>query len=321
MRVPVITVFAPTATGKTALVLKLFGGGGRSFFKGGAELVSADSMQVYRKLDIGTAKPDAEERRLLPHHLVDIMDYDRQFSVSDFVCLADGLCEDIWSRGKIPFVAGGTGFYIRNFLLGLPETPPSDSALRDELRRRLLTEGRESLYAELKRIDPESAAKINFNDEYRILRAIEVFRLSGRPRSSFSLGVSLREKFDFCTIILERSRDELYRRIEDRVDLMFSQGLENEVASLLREGASADMPGMKAIGYREWFSGDMKSECGVQDIKARIKRSSKKYAKKQYTFMKDIPGAVKVNMDDEAGGEAEVLRIVSDFLLKYGIGY
>ncbi len=328
MGIPVITVFAPTATGKTALALNLFGEGSRSFFKGKAELISADSMQVYRKLDIGTAKPGKEEQKLLRHHLVDILDFDEQFTVSDFVEKADFLCGDIYSRGKIPFVAGGTGFYIRSFLLGLPETPPSDGLLREELKKRIKIEGKEVFYKKLKDIDPASAEKINPNDEYRIIRALEVFMISGKPRSAFEMNARLREKFDFCTIILERSRNSLYGRIDRRVDSMFASGLEKEVMNLIEnEGARSWMPGMKAIGYREWFSffnpdekDFLKSredkEKAVEKIRAEIKRSSRKYAKKQYTFMNDIPSAKKINADDEEKMFFEVSETIKDFLLK-----
>ncbi|MCI6983229.1 MAG: tRNA (adenosine(37)-N6)-dimethylallyltransferase MiaA [Treponema porcinum] len=299
MRIPVIVVFAPTATGKTALALTVFGRGSHSFFKDKAELISADSMQVYRKLDIGTAKPSFEERQELVHHLIDIRDYTEQYNAADFVSDADLLCREIWERGKIPVVAGGTGFYIRNFLLGLPETPESDETLREELKSRCREKGAEFMYGELLRVDPESAAKIHIHDEYRILRALEVFYLTGKPRSSFSVSNTLRTEYDFTTVILQRDRNVLYRRIDERVEQMFSLGLEEEVRALMAEGACADMPGMKAIGYREWFSGDMESSGGIERIKSEIQHSSRKYAKKQYTFIQGIPGAHFLSADYE----------------------
>lgn len=314
MRIPVIVVFAPTATGKTALLLNLFGTGSLSAFKDAAELISADSMQVYRKLDIGTAKPTHKERGELVHHLIDIRDYTQQFSAADFVSLADGLCREIRARGKIPVVAGGTGFYIRSFLLGLPETPRSDEALREKLKAQCRREGKEKMHRLLERIDPESAAQIHVNDEYRVLRALEVYYLTGKPRGSFAPSGFLRDEFDFMTIILRRGREELYRRIDARVETMFSCGLEAEVRALMAEGARADMPGMQAIGYREWFSGDMTSAEGILNIKERIKHSSRKYAKKQYTFMQDIPGAQVVSADDEGGMYRDCERLVRGFL-------
>jgi len=321
MAIPVIVLFAPTASGKTALSLKLFGEGSRSFFKGKAELVSADSMQVYRHLDIGTAKPTAAERALLPHHLIDILDYDEQFSVSDFVSMADSLCVDIWKRGKIPLVLGGTGFYVRSFLMGLPDTPESDENIRLSLKKRIQKEGRKALHDELRRLDPFSAEKININDEYRIIRALEVYALSGKPRSSFSAGGSLREGFDFLTLVLERDRKELYERIEKRVDEMFELGLKDEVESLIRDGADSSMPGMKAIGYREWFSGDRNSAEGIEKIRSEIKHSSRKYAKKQLTFMADIPGAKRIFLGDESASEEKISLLVQEFLSKYGQFY
>lgn len=316
MRIPVIVVFAPTATGKTALLLNLFGKSSHSFFKDTAELISADSMQVYRKLDIGTAKPTLAERGELIHHLIDICDYSQQFSAADFVSRADELCREIHVRGKIPVVAGGTGFYIRNFLFGLPKTPASDGMLREKLRMQCCREGKERMHSLLERVDPESAAKIHVNDEYRILRALEVYYLTGKPRGSFVASGALRDEFDFMTVILRRGREELYRRIDARVEQMFSDGLEAEVRALIAEGAQPDMPGMQAIGYREWFSGDMTCTEGIREIKENIKHSSRKYAKKQYTFMQDIPGAHIVSAENDDCMFREFESCVGRFMQK-----
>ena len=315
-KIPVVVIFAPTATGKTALALNIFGKSSHSFFKGKGELISADSMQVYKKLDIGTAKPDQQEQEELTHHLIDILPYDAQFTVSDFVEKADVLCREIISREHIPVVAGGTGFYIRNFLLGLPKTPESDPAIRQKLIERAQKEGTLVLYHELETIDPQSAQKINPNDEYRILRALEVFYITGKPRSSFEMNLELRDKFDFCTIILERNREELFERINHRVDIMFEQGLQNEVLSLIAEGAGPDMPGMKAIGYREWFEFDYKTQEGLEKIRYNIKRNSRKYAKKQYTFMNDIPGAIRIDADSD-NLEQKVIQIIENKFQKH----
>ncbi|HAH63674.1 MAG TPA: tRNA (adenosine(37)-N6)-dimethylallyltransferase MiaA, partial [Treponema sp.] len=227
-KIPVLVLFAPTATGKTALLRTLFAEGSLSFFKGKAEIVSADSMQVYRGMNIGTAKPDSALLSVLPHHLIDICSPREQFSVADFVARADSACAEIYSRGKIPVVAGGTGFYIRAFLLGLPETPDADENVRAELRRRMEAEGPAELYAELRTLDPESAAVIHEHDRYRIQRALEVYAATGRPRSSFRKRVGLRERYAFCTLILSMERKMLYERINQRVDGMFDEGLEQE---------------------------------------------------------------------------------------------
>lgn len=299
MSIPVLVIFAPTATGKTALTLKLFGRSSLSFFKQKAEIISADSMQVYKGFDIGTAKPTEYEQDQLFHHLLDIAEPSRQFSASDFVEAADKLCREIYSKHKLPVVAGGTGFYIRNFLLGLPETPPSDEKIRQKLKLRLSVEGNLALYNELTSVDPESAEKINPNDAYRICRALEVFYTTGKPRSSFKMNSMLRKDFDFHVLILEREREELYERINHRVDLMFEAGLEDEVRKLVTSGCNKDMPAMQAIGYSEWFNDEGKLRKDTDKIREEIKKHSRKYAKKQYTYMADIPGAVKIPASDE----------------------
>lgn len=299
MRIPVVVLFAPTASGKTALSIKLFGKSSLFCFKGRAELVSADSMQVYKGLDIGTAKPDENEKNELPHHLIDILEPDEQFSVADFVSMADSCCREIYGRGKIPLVAGGTGFYIRNFIMGLPETPVSDEKIRNSLKERIKNEGNEALYAELKSVDAESAAKINVNDGYRICRALEVFYSTGRPRSSFKISSKMRENYDFKVIVLEAERAKLYEKINFRVEKMFERGLAGEVRALYEKGFVKSAPGMQAIGYREWFLDDGGLRSDVENVMQEIKRDSRKYAKKQYTYISGIPGALKIDASDE----------------------
>lgn len=299
MRIPVVVLFAPTASGKTALAIKLFGKSSLSYFKGRSELISADSMQVYKGLDVGTAKPDKIEKNELKHHLIDILEPDCQFSVADFISMADSCCSEIFSRGKIPLIAGGTGFYIRNFILGLPKTPVSDEKIRKQLTERIRIEGNKTLYSELNSVDPESAQKININDGYRICRALEVFYSTGRPRSSFKMNTKMREIYDFKVIILETSREKLYKRINLRVEKMFANGLEQEIHSLYEKGFVKSSPGMQAIGYREWFLPDGKLRSDSDKVLQEIQRDSRKYAKKQYTFMADIPGAIKIDASDE----------------------
>lgn len=305
-RIPVLVIFAPTAAGKTALALDLFGTGSSSFFKERAELISADSMQVYRGMDIGTAKPYATECNILPHHLINLYAPDIQYSAADFVTLADACCTDIWSRRKLPIVVGGTGFYIQNFLLGLPPTPASDEKIRKSLIERVKAEGTDILYEELLECDPASAAVIHPNDAYRICRALEIYRTTGKPRSSFLCPSELRTNYDFCIIELVRNRDDLYRRIDERVDDMFRRGLADEVRSLRNAGYTAEDPGMRAIGYREWFSAS-----DEQTVAEMIKEDSHRYAKKQYTYMKDIPGAELIPFD----GSGEAVNIVRNRIL------
>ncbi|MCQ2578144.1 MAG: tRNA (adenosine(37)-N6)-dimethylallyltransferase MiaA [Treponema sp.] len=289
-RIPVIVIFAPTASGKTALTLDLFSEEGSFLFlKGKAEVISADSMAIYKYMDIGTAKPDPAFCKKIPHHLVDFLDPKESFSAADFVNMADKACEEIFSRGKIPCIVGGTGFYIRSFLLGLPDTPESDEKLRASLKERISVEGKEKLYEELKKLDPESAAKIHVNDEYRICRALEVYYSSGKKRSSFSQSPELRNKYRFSTIILNPPRDVLYSRIEQRVEKMFEAGLPEEISRLKEMGYTQESAGIRAIGYKEFFLYD-----NPEKIKERIIHNTKIYAKKQITFMRNIPGAMEI---------------------------
>ncbi|MFA6856426.1 MAG: tRNA (adenosine(37)-N6)-dimethylallyltransferase MiaA [Treponema sp.] len=312
-KIPVLVLFAPTATGKTALLRTLFAQSGLSYFNGDAEIISADSMQVYRGMDIGTAKPDDALLSDLPHHLINIYSPDEQFSVADFVKQADAACAEIYSRGKIPVIAGGTGFYIRAFLLGLPETPEADENVRAEIQRRMETEGPSKLYAELQLIDPESAAAIHVHDKYRIQRTLEIYATAGKTRSSFRKKSNLREQYFFCTIVLRMEREMLYRRINQRVDNMFDEGLEQEVRRLMENGYTADSPGMKAIGYREWFFCNSEKDYIAKNVRIQIKADSRVYAKKQYIYMHNIPSSIIIPFD----GSEEAVSLVSKEIRKF----
>lgn len=307
--IPVIVIFAPTACGKTALATNIFGRSSFSVLKQKCEVISADSQAVYRHLDIGTAKPTQEEQKELPHHLIDIADPDEQFGLGEFLENADRLCAEINGRNRIPLVLGGTGFYIRNFLLGSPVTPESSIEIRNKIKERLQKEGNAVLYKELLQIDPEYASKINVNDGYRICRALEVYAISGKPLSSFKLPSELRKEYDFCTIILNREREELYRRIDQRVDRMFESGLAEEIERLKSMGYTKESPAMKAIGYSEFFEEGL----SLEKIKEKIKYNSHRYAKKQQTFMREIPSAQIVHADDEK----KIMEIISSFVDKY----
>lgn len=301
-KIPVIVIFAPTASGKTALTGDLFSPVGSHFILN-AEIISADSQAVYKGMDIGTAKASPEFCKLIPHHLIDLVEPDTQFNVSDFVDLADASCEDIFSRGKIPVVCGGTGFYIRNFLYGQPSTPESSQLIRDKIQEKLKKNGKEALYAELELLDKESALKIHINDEYRICRALEIFYTTGKKRSDYYLENKLREKYNFLFLILEPDKDILYKRIRDRVDIMFEEGLEKEVKTLLQKGYNQNSPGLKAIGYSEFFKSD-----NLEEIKENIKKHSCKYAKKQYTYIRDIKQGIRLSYKAD---EQDIERISS----------
>ena len=301
--IPVLVITAPTATGKTELLETLFADNSSSFMVGKAEIISADSMQVYKGLDIGTAKPDASLSARIPHHLIDICSPDHQFGAGEFVSQADSLCRELWNRGKIPVVCGGTTFYIKSFLYGLPPTPECNAAVRQELVRRMKEEGAAVLWQELRGLDPESAKKIHVNDEYRIKRALEVCLSTGKKRSDFEVPEKLRPGFNFCIIKLERPREELYERIDRRVDEMFALGLADEFAGIRDAGFCRDDPGMQAIGYREFFMVDEKAvgrEKYLEKVRELIKKDTRHYAKKQLTFFRSMPDGFSFSMDETA---------------------
>jgi tRNA dimethylallyltransferase len=298
----VLVLFGPTASGKTDLLMRLFGRGSSPK----AEVVSADSMQVYRGMDIGTAKPSPEERLQLPHHLIDIRNPDEQFTAGDFVRIAREAIDDIIRRGNIPIVAGGTGFYLKNLVLGLPDAPPSDQAIREALKLELQEKGAAALMEELARFDPVSAGKIHLNDEYRLLRALEVQRLCGRPLSSFSVTSRTGAPgYDFRIIGLYRPREELYCRIDARCTDMFSRGLPDEVQKLYDAGYTPRAPGLRAIGYREFFvedppaSGVFRLSRDIAGVQALVAMNSRRYAKRQLTFFSSLPGAKWADADGE----------------------
>ncbi len=294
-----VLVFGPTAVGKTDLILSLF--------SGQAEVVSADSMQVYRGMDIGTAKPGPDILEKLPHHLIDVRNPDEQFTAGDFVKAADRLVPDIAGRGLIPLISGGTAFYFKNYLFGLPESPPGNRGIRLALEAERAGLGLAALYEELKKRDPLSASRINPQDSYRILRALEVVRASGRPLSSYAVPLCPRSDIEPLIIGLFRDRAGLVKRIEARVERMFASGLEEEAERLISLGYTRSDPGMQGIGYREFFLAPRPPR---ESLKERIIIASRQYAKRQMTFFKSLPGVHWLHAEDEEG----VRSLVDTFL-------
>jgi tRNA dimethylallyltransferase len=247
-------------------------------------------------MDRGTAKPSAALRAALPHHLIDIRNPDEQFTVGDFVALADACCVDIARRGKVPVISGGTGFYLKHFVQGLPEAPPSDARIRGELKEELRVRGKAPLLEALAAGDPQSARRIHPNDEYRLLRALEVLRLSGRPLSAFSPtgAAHKRPGYRFLILGLHREREDLYRRIDERCAQMFRCGLADEVRQLFEAGYGPKDPGLRAIGYREFFvepeGGVFRLSTDLAGVEALVARNSRRYAKRQCSYFALIPG-------------------------------
>jgi tRNA dimethylallyltransferase len=297
----VFVLFGPTGTGKTNLLQRL---------DYRIEIISADSMQVYRGMDIGTAKPTPEERAKTPHHLIDIRNPDEQFNAGDFVRLAGEACNAARARGALPVVSGGTGFYIKNLVMGLSEAPPSDKNLRLELKKELVVKGATSLMEELAKADPVSAERIHINDEYRLLRALEVFRLSGRPLSSYKEKAS--SPFRFLLVGLRRSREELYRRINERTAAMFRAGLPGEVRCLYEAGFTPEDPGLRAIGYKEFFvrdpGGAWRLSTDLVGVEALVAQNSRRYAKRQMTFFASIPDVRWIDCEGDAMPEIPELE-------------
>ena len=278
--VPVVVVFGPTAVGKTEFLLN---------FEHSGEIINSDSLQVYRHMSIGTAKPDKSVTSRIPHHLIDCINPDDEFSAGDFVREADKLCQEINGRGKLPIISGGTGFFLKNFIYGLPSAPASSDEIRSQLQKRLEKEGLEALREELHTKDPESWKRIKPLDSYRILRALEVFYSSGSPLSDFKLPESARNGYRFLLIGLIRDRAELYERINERVEAMFKAGLPEEYKKLRAMGYSPDCPGLSAIGYREFSIMEELGSLTLNDVKELIKQNSRNYAKRQITFFKALP--------------------------------
>ena len=279
-------------------------------FKGGCfEVINADSMQAYRHMDVGTAKPSEELLSRVTHHLVSFLEPSEQYNAGIFVKRAESLIAGIIGRGNAPVVCGGTAFYIRSLLCGLPESPIGSAEARERLRRREKEEGGQALYGELQRLDPEAAAHIQPNDRYRIMRALEILEVSGRSQFSFRWPREIRGDYSFLVIGLERPRDELYARIEARVEEMFGNGLIDEVKRLLQMGFGPEDPGMQAIGYREFFP--MRKGCAtLADVKEEIKMNSRRFAKRQLTFFRPIPGVRWMSPEKHE----EIAELIREFM-------
>jgi tRNA dimethylallyltransferase len=284
-RVPVIILVGPTAVGKSRVALAL-----AERVRG--EIVVADSLQVYRGLNIGTAKPGPEEQRRLPHHLVDLVDPDQRFTAADYGRVARVTVADIRRRGHVPIVVGGTGLYVRAFLHGLFEGPGEQTSLREELRRQAAQGGVAALHRRLLALDPQAGAAIHPNDLFRIIRALEIATLTGSPPSLLKAESRRnREPVPGPVLLfgLDRDRQELYERIERRVEEMMALGFLDEVRTLLHRGYSPALKPLRAIGYRhmiEHLAGRMDLDVAI----GRLKHDTRRYAKRQITWFRHEAG-------------------------------
>ena len=285
----VLVICGATASGKTALSIacaKKFNG----------EIISADSMLVYRGLNIGTAKPSIEERSDIPHYMIDVVSPKENFSVSDYEAMALPIVERLLSEGKTPIICGGTGFYI-NALLYKSQfgNIGANEELRAEYERLAKMHGKEYVHAILREKDPESAEKLHYNDLKRVIRALEIYDVTGKAKS-------LQQdkpvpRFDFVSVSIEYPRDTLYERINLRVDEMFSCGLISEVQGLIADGVTQDMQCMQGIGYKEVAEG-LRIGAGQEEIKELVKKNTRNYAKRQQTFFKRAQNHVYLSPDE-----------------------
>ncbi|MBW4054272.1 MAG: tRNA (adenosine(37)-N6)-dimethylallyltransferase MiaA [Proteobacteria bacterium] len=280
--IKILIICGPTASGKSELALRLA-------YDLGAEIINADSMQIYRGLDIGTAKPSAEQQAEIRHHLIDAVDPDQSFSAASFSAAADTAIRNISNRGKRIIVAGGTGLYIRALVNGLVDSPGGTGELREALHGEAARVGNEAMLEQLRLVDPELAAGLHPNNLVRIIRALEVYRMTGVPLShSQKEHAFATSRYNTLQVGVSVDRVLLYMRIEDRVERMLAAGLMEEVNGLLAGGYGADLKPLRSIGYKEavaYLCGKISYEEAVR----LIKRNTRHYAKRQLTWFKANP--------------------------------
>ncbi len=280
MKPELVCLLGPTAVGKTDIAIEL-----AQHLK--AEIVSVDSRQIYRYMDIGTAKPTSEQRKAARHHLIDCVDIAQPFSVADFQELADAAIADIQNRGKLPLLVGGAGLYFRAIVDGLFEGPGADDAIRRRLQEELEQLGSAALYERLCSYDADAAVRIHPNDVVRVIRALEIYELTGTPISELQQQWNKPPRYAFRAFCLTMSRANLYCCIERRVDLMIANGLVEEVKGLLVRGYARDSIALQSFGYKELIA-YLDGECALAEAVAQLKQNTRRFAKRQLTwFRKD----------------------------------
>ena len=311
MKKPLIVIGGPTACGKTGFSIQLAK-------KIGGEIISADSMQVYRYMDIGTAKVTPEEADGVPHYLIDEFDPDEEYNVMIFQQKAKAYMEEIWAKGKVPILVGGTGFYINALLYDNDFTETeNDTSYREECYRLAQEQGPEVLFERLKEVDPAYAEIMHANNVKRVTRALEYHYLTGQKFSEHNAEQKEKETpYNAAVIILNMDREKLYERIELRIDLMMEQGLLEEVKGLLEKGYSPNLVSMQGIGYKEfvpYFNG----ECTLEEAVTQLKTNTRRFAKRQLTWFRRQIEGLWVDMD-KATGE-KVMEDVLSYLKQRNI--
>ena len=279
-KLPIITIQGPTAVGKSDIAFQL----ARRF---NTEIISADSRKVYKFLDVGTAKPSKEKLAAVKHHLIDIINPDQQYNAGKFREDAGKISENLIADGKIPIVEGGTGFYIKTLLEGIFEAPDIPAKIRDNLTRVADEKGTRYLHNYLASVDKKATEKIDPNDTHRLIRALEVYEATGKTITSFWKEQQLNEPYKSYEILVEMDRDDLYERINKRVDNMLNRGLLKEIESLFQKGYTKDDQGMNTVGYKEFYD-FFEGKCELERCIEKIKQHTRNYAKRQYSWYRKI---------------------------------
>jgi tRNA dimethylallyltransferase len=300
---PLVVLLGPTAVGKSRVATQV----ARHF---DTEVLTADSRQVYRGMDIGTDKPTVAERQGVPHRLIDVVDPSEAFNAGRYRRVALEEIDRLYAANRLPLVVGGTGLYIRTLVRGLCSAPEADPDVRADLKRLRDERGRGGLYAELLHTDPEAAAKLHPNDESKVMRALEVYRLSGRPISMIQEEHRFQERpFSALLIGLQRSMDALYRRIEERIDWQLSHGMVEETRSLLDQGYGRELVSMKGLGYRH-VGAFLANECDYTEMVRLFKRDTRRFAKRQMTWFRKEPGIVWLSIVEVELPEQTAERVI-----------
>lgn len=309
MKRPLIILTGPTAVGKTSLSLSLAK-------ELDVEIVSADSMQVYRYMDIGTAKIREEERQGIPHHLIDVLDPWEDFNVVRFQKMAREALEEIWERGHIPIVTGGTGFYIQALLYDIHFTENNeDSSLRKDLENYARENGAEALHSRLEEVDEKAASQIHFNNVKRVIRALEFYYQTGKKISEHNEEERKRTSpYDFKYFVLNDEREHLYARINQRVDLMMEEGLVEEVQKLKEMGCDSALVSMQGLGYKEILS-YLEGECTLDEAVYKIKRDTRHFAKRQITWFKRERDVIWLHKPDYDYDETKIREAVLSYYI------
>lgn len=309
---PLVILTGPTSVGKTSLSIRLA-------HEIGGEIISADSMQVYRGMDIGTAKITEEEMDGIPHYLVDILEPDQPFNVVEFQRRAREAMSRIESHGKIPIVVGGTGFYIQALLYDIDFSDhPEKEDYRKELTRLAEEKGKEYLHSMLEEVDPEYAASVHYHNVKKVIRALEYHRETGGKLSAHNREQQERTSpYQFAYLVLNQDRKLLYRRINQRVDQMMEQGLLQEVRRLSERGFTPDLVSMQGLGYKEFFD-YFDGSCSLDEVVERIKMETRRFAKRQLTWFRREKDVIWIDKGDYTG-EEEILAVILEHLRQKGI--